>query len=220
MEYRHLQHLARAASALLNAPQVMVTGTAATIKALFAPSDRTKEMFAALTVVDVMIYDNDDTKGCVQILTQALGAESRFHRHFGYAINPQASWELSLPNGWGTRLVYLNTALRYGPQVFDILAPSLEDIVLNNMRNNLEPLLNMELLIRQKISISRLNEIFSGWNLDSESRWRVQEQISNLNSLVCAGLAGQFIDAHDGQDIMLPTNVVPIVGRFKKKVLA
>ena len=205
MHYHHLQHLARTTGALLSCSQVIVSGMAAVMKSIASPSIVLRDRFEQFSLAEFLIYDNDDAPRSIQLIEHAIGDTSPFLAYYGYGAKPLAPWEVTLPEGWRDRLVYMNSSLKFCPH---ILALSPVDVLLTHLMQDKERLLAYELLQNDIVSIDTLTRVASNWDLSSADRWRIQTGIAQMINLMNgAGVEDSPGALFDRQDPLL-SNVI------------
>jgi hypothetical protein len=103
MKREQLEHIIRAAAAIVNQPRIVVIGSQA-ILAQYpdAPED-------LLVSVEADVFAPDRPELCIQI-DGAIGELSPFHQTFGYYAHGVAENTATLPTGWKERLVPLRNA--------------------------------------------------------------------------------------------------------------
>lgn len=106
MKREQLEHVLRAASRIVDDPNVVVIGSQSILGEL--PEDTLPPEATASMEVDVAFFDDaDDTKA--DTVDGAIGELSPFHETFGYYAQGVSVSTAVLPSGWRDRLVVVQT---------------------------------------------------------------------------------------------------------------
>lgn len=223
MEPHHLQHLARVAAAITDGPQVVFAGLAAILRVVSKPSPSLIARFAQLESADVLVFDNDSPQASVALLEQTVGANSAFHHRYGYCLKPHLSWEPDLATNWHKHLIYVNANLRHGPMVMGL---SPVDVVLSNLAADVDPLINMELVLCGAVDVEDLYSRAQAWTLPAAQRQSVFDRLSSLTESVGV-LQPDLVRSVRSQQAATPAvsdgtapgvcNVIPLIGRVLRQ---
>lgn len=219
MELYHLDHIARAAGGMINASQITFTGLASLLRTVRVPSSVLGARLDEAERVELLIYENHDPEGCVDLLNETMGQHSSFHLKFGYFVDARVSWDAQLPTNWPDRLEYLNYPLNRAPH---LLSVSPCDIVLGNLAIWPDTMLNMDLMLGGVTTTERLLSILEGWDIPREKKFAVRglilEMESTINRFEQASQPSTEAGAADRAHQSLPANnVVSIVGQGSRR---
>lgn len=216
MELHYLDHVARAAAALINSSQVTFAGMASLMRTVRAPSSVLGARLEQTDRIDLLIYENHDPEGCIDLLNETMGEHSSFHHKYGYYLWAQASWEAILPTGWVDRLEYLNYPLARAPHMLAV-APC--DTMLANLATTPDPILNMDLMLGGVTTAEKLLKILDQWELPEDKRAAIRSQIRNA-AYTLKQIDEDATPNVERAALPLPAgNVVPIMGRGSKRRL-
>jgi hypothetical protein len=223
MEPHHLQHLARVAAAITDGPQVVFGGLAAILRVVSKPSPALITRFAQLEAADVLVFDNESPQASVALLEQTVGEGSPFHHRYGYCLRPHLSWVPDLATNWHKHLIYVNANLRHGPMVMGL---SPVDVVLSNLAANVDPLINMELVLCGAVDVEDLYSRAEAWALPGAKRQLVFEHLTALVDSVgvfqpdlVRSVGSKQATAPAVSDGTAPevSNVIPLMGRVLRQ---
>lgn len=179
METHHIDHIARTAAAMINSNQVILNGLSSLMRTVREPSNALAARLDRADRIELLIYENHDPEGCVDLLNETMGEHSAFHHKFGYYLWVQASWNALLPTGWTNRIEYLNLPLARSTH---LLAVSPCDIMLANIATRPDTILNMDLLIGGVVTPEKLLHIAQEWQLPEDKKRLVRERVLSIQS--------------------------------------
>lgn len=106
MRREQLEHVLRAASAIVGERDVLVLGSQAVLGSI--PDERLPLEATTSIEADVAFFDDPDDEKADQV-DGAIGELSRFHETYGYYAQGVSVTTAILPAGWRDRLIELDT---------------------------------------------------------------------------------------------------------------